>query len=123
MYFLYHKGKRFLNLQGNLILTHNARLVRGNNRKATPQSIAGGLFVNILPDSGFWLRWRATWAALSFIWGVNKALDPDTDIQYREWLKSQGVKADEVKEEETATSAPIPIDRAAHAESDEADPC
>ena len=97
MFFVFAKGKRFLNLKGNLILTHNARLVRGNNKKATPQSIAGGLFLQILPDSGFRLRCRATWAAFAFIWGDTEALDPDTDIQYREWLKTQGVDADKVE--------------------------
>lgn len=69
MIFLKKKDKRFLNLQGDFILTFNRVPVRANVGSAVPK-IYNGMFVHI-PKTG---RIRATVSALKFIWGRNKAL-------------------------------------------------
>lgn len=69
MLFLKKKDKRFLNLQGNFILTFNKVPIRANVGSAVPK-IYNGMFVQV-PKAG---RLRSTVSALKFIWGRNKAL-------------------------------------------------
>ena len=69
MLFLKKQDKRYLNMQGNLILTFNDVLVRANVGSAVPK-IYNGMFVQISIAG----RIRSTFAALKFIWGPNQGL-------------------------------------------------
>lgn len=82
MYFLFHNNTRYLNLEGNLIITHNERLIMGNHKRATPQHITGGMFVKVVATSGFWRRIQASRAALSFIWGQSQARNQGSANEY-----------------------------------------
>lgn len=140
MYFLFHNNVRYLNLEGNLIITHNERPIMGNHKRATPQHITGGMFVKVVRTSGFWRRIQATRAALLFIWGESQARNQGSDNAYLAKVKTAdkidgnalaGAGKTMVKKTTavgptcTQPDAPIPIDRVARDDSEyaEADPC
>lgn len=69
MLFLKKKDKRYLNMQGDLVLTFNPVPIRANVGSAVPE-VYNGLFCQV-PKAG---RIRSTICALNFIWGKNRAL-------------------------------------------------
>lgn len=73
MYFFKKKNKIHLFLNGNLILTHNPKPILANLLNVAPK-IHFGLFI-ILPEAS---KFRASWAALKFIWGPSTAMDHGT---------------------------------------------
>lgn len=74
MYFHIRKGKQYLDLRGNLILSHNDRLVKTRVKSAGPRQVRHGRYAVNLAAAGFRNRFRASLLALGFIWGPSTAL-------------------------------------------------
>ena len=74
MYFFKKQGKQFLDLRGNLILSHNPTLVRARVKSAAPRYVRNAKYID--NRTGFRRRMRATIAAIGFIWGPSTALNP-----------------------------------------------
>ena len=77
MYFFKKRGKQYLDLTGNLILSHNDNIVKARSKSAGPSSIFNDKYI-ILGDH----RIKATIATLRFIWGKPNPLLID-DTNYR----------------------------------------
>lgn len=71
MYFFKTKGKQHLDLRGDLILTHNAQLVRTRARSNAPRYVQNAKYITSVGR----YKIRATWAAAKFIWGKSTAID------------------------------------------------
>lgn len=63
MHFYKEKGVQHLRLDGDLVLTRNARIVSCSCRSAMPMTINGGHSLNVTHN-----RLAAAWIALRFIW-------------------------------------------------------
>ena len=77
MYFYKSQGKQVLDLRGDLVLTHNDALVKGRVKSAAPAGVQNAKYV-LLPELGFVGKVKATFHAISFIWGGNQALTKET---------------------------------------------
>ena len=82
MYFFFKQKKQYLDLTGNLILNHNDNLVKARIKSAAPSKINNATFVELSGLNPIW-KIKATFAAIGFIWGKNKALKQE-DTDYRE---------------------------------------
>ncbi len=80
MYFFRKFGKQFLDLRGNLILSHNSELVRARVKSSAPRYVRNAKYIDDI--TGFRRRWRATWAALRFIWGSSTALEKVSEAEH-----------------------------------------
>jgi len=74
MYFYKHKGKQILDLRGDLILTHNNALVKGRIKSAAPAGVTNAKYIQDIPAMNPFRKFRATLAAIRFIWGKSEAL-------------------------------------------------
>lgn len=77
MYFFKRNGRQFLDLRGDLVLTHNDALVRGRVKSAAPASIRNASYIEGIPSMGVWRKLRATKAAIGFIWGKSQAISAE----------------------------------------------
>ena len=77
MYFFKKGGKQFLDLTGNLILSHNDQLVKSRVPSAAPTKILNAKFAVNISKLNFLLKIKTTWAVLRFVWGSSTALTPD----------------------------------------------
>lgn len=71
MYFFKTKGKQHLDLRGNLILSHNAKLVRTRAKSNAPRYVQNARYITSVGSH----KIRSSWAALKFIWGKSTAID------------------------------------------------
>lgn len=71
MYFFKTRGKQHLDLRGDLILTHNATLVRARAKSNAPRYVKNARYILDVSKC----KIRATWAAACFIWGKSTAID------------------------------------------------
>lgn len=82
MYFFKHRGKQYLDLSGDLILTNNDRLVKARATSAAPHKVLNASYVS---NAGINLlgKIKATTLCLRFIWTDRfKALGPeDTNLK------------------------------------------
>jgi hypothetical protein len=78
MYFYKKKGRQMLDLRGNLILSHNPSLVRGRIKSAAPAGVRNAVYIDNIPRLPFIRKVRASWAALTFIWGRSQELTGPT---------------------------------------------
>lgn len=69
MYFFFKNKKQYLDLTGDLILSHNDQLVKARTKSAGPVKVLNAKFVINAGKLTFWGKWKATKIALSFIWG------------------------------------------------------
>ena len=74
MYFHTQKGKQRLDLRGNLILSHNTKLIKARSKSSAPRSAYNGRYIVNITRLGFVRKVRATWAAIAFIWGPSQEL-------------------------------------------------
>ena len=82
MYFFKNQGKQFLDLTGNLILSHNDRLVKARTPSAGPYKILNSKFVVNAGDLNLRGKFKATILALRFIWGKPQPLlAEDTNLK------------------------------------------
>lgn len=82
MYFFFSKGKQYLDLTGNLILSHNDRLIKVRSKSAGPYKALNGKFIVNAGDLNIRGKLKATILALRFIWGKPQALKPeDTNLK------------------------------------------
>ncbi|MCH9838643.1 hypothetical protein K0U83_23470 [bacterium] len=80
MYFYKHKGRQCLDLQGDLVLTHNDALVKARVKSAAPAGVHNARYVPDIARLGFVKKLRASWSALRFIWSrKSQALDVKRD--------------------------------------------
>lgn len=80
MYFFKNKGKQYLDLTGNLILSHNDRLVKARVKSAAPVKVLSAKYV-LISTLNIKNKIIATWMVLIFIWGKSSQLIPnDTDL-------------------------------------------
>lgn len=78
MYFFKQGGKQYLDLRGDLVLSHNDALVKARVKSAAPRAVRNSLYVLGIPALGFWRKVRVTSVAIRFIWGKSRALDAST---------------------------------------------
>ena len=76
MYFFNLKGKQFLDLRGDLILSHNDELVKARVATAAPRYVKNAKFIIDIASLKPFRKLRATFAAIRFIWGPSQAIDP-----------------------------------------------
>ena len=82
MYFFKKRKKIFLDLRGDLILSHNPALVTARLPSAAPHFVRNGRYILDLKGKyGFWHKIRATFATIGFIWGKSERLHPETIIE------------------------------------------
>jgi hypothetical protein len=74
MYFYKSKGKQVLDLTGNLILTHNDRLIKARVTSAGPSRVRNASFVDNIAGAGLKRKIKATISVIAFIWGPSTAL-------------------------------------------------
>ena len=79
MYFFQKRGKQHLDLRGNLILSHNDALVKARVKSSAPRYVNNAKYILDINKMGFIRKIRATFAAISFIWGKNQALTGNPD--------------------------------------------
>jgi len=88
MYFFLKSKKQYLDLTGNLILSHNDRLVKARTQSAGPTKVLNAKYVVNAGDLNFRGKLKATKLALGFIWGKpNPLIAEDTNL--REPTKSE----------------------------------
>lgn len=75
MYFFVKKGKQFLDLRGNLILSHNNNPVSARSKRSAPRYVKNSKFVYGIPHFSFIRKIRTSWLAVRFIWGKSRAID------------------------------------------------
>ena len=82
MYFFLKKGKQYLDLTGNLILSHNDKLVKARVTSAAPTKVLNARYVINSGKLNFRGKLKATLIALNFIWGKPIPLKPeDTNLK------------------------------------------
>ena len=74
MYFFKKKGQQQLDLTGNLILSHNDRIIKARGRSAAPAGVKHGRYVLEVHALGFFSKVRLLCSVAGFIWGPNTAL-------------------------------------------------
>lgn len=74
MYFYKKQGKQHLDFRGDFILTHNDTLVKTRVKSAAPRHAHNAIYILEVGKH----RFKASLAALAFIWGQNTALVPET---------------------------------------------
>lgn len=81
MYFFRKKGKQYLDLTGNLILSYNDQLVKARSASVGPKKVLNAQFILNTGKLTFWGRIRATRVAMRFIWGKSAPLlEVDTNL-------------------------------------------
>jgi len=81
MYFFFKNKKQYLDLTGNLILSHNDRLVKARTQSAGPTKVLNAKYVVNAGDLNFRGKLKATKLALGFIWGKpNPLIAEDTNL-------------------------------------------
>ncbi len=77
MYFHKLNGKQAVDFRGVLILSHNDELIKARSKSCAPRAAKNAKYILNIPNLGFVKKLRATWAAISFIWGPSEALNPE----------------------------------------------
>lgn len=83
MYFYKHKGKQYLDLRGNLILSHNPEIIRARSKNNAVARAQNASYVKDLPNVKFLPKLRVLWRAFRFIFGKSQALDIDAVAKKR----------------------------------------
>ena len=78
MYFYKRGGKQHLDLQGTLVLTHNAEIVATRSKSAGPTAVYNARYVENIAARSRRDKLAASMAALRFIWGKSTALETET---------------------------------------------
>lgn len=73
MYFFKKQNKQYLDLTGDLILSHNDRLIKARSTSAAPHKALNAKYV-LVGDLNLKHKVIATWMVLWFIWGKSKPL-------------------------------------------------
>jgi hypothetical protein len=74
MFFFKKKGKQFLDMTGNLILSHNDKLIKASSKSAMPYAAYNSKNITNLSKLSFKEKLYVTVAAIRFIWGKSNAL-------------------------------------------------
>jgi len=74
MYFFRKKGKQYLDLRGDLVITHNDALVKARSKSAGPVGVRNVKYIRDINNLGFFSKIKATFSVIGFIWGKNQAL-------------------------------------------------
>lgn len=86
MYFFKEKGKQVIDFQGNLILSHNVKVVFGRSKSITPSKLNNCKFWDNITKRSFKEKLIITVLAIGFIWGKSTALNVEK-IQYKKDIK------------------------------------
>jgi hypothetical protein len=78
MYFYRENGKQILDLRGNLVLTHNDKLIKARVKSSAPRAVRNPKYI-VIGALGFISKVKATIHAARFIWGASEALDVDKE--------------------------------------------
>lgn len=68
MYFYKQKGKRYLDLSGNLILSHNANFVTSSLKSIAPDKIINSFYVCNISKLSIWKKIKTSFRLIWFIW-------------------------------------------------------
>lgn len=77
MYFFKKSGRQYLDLTGNLILSHNDQLVKSRSTSARPTKILNAKFIINAGNLRIRDKLKATIITLRFIWGKPDPLTID----------------------------------------------
>lgn len=77
MYFYKRNGYQCLDLRGDLVLSHNTNLVIARSKSAAPDQVYNGRYAVGISIMTRRQKFRATLAALRFIWGKSTAITPE----------------------------------------------
>ena len=81
MYFFLNKGKQYLDLTGDLVLSQNDQLVKARSKSAAPVKVLNAKFVVNAGKLNFRGKLKATILVLRFVWGKPAPLLPeDTNL-------------------------------------------
>ena len=80
MYFFIKEGRQYLDLTGNLILSHNDRLIKTRNKSAAPTKILNATYVVDLKHLTFIAKIRLVIMIFKFVFGKSQRLtEQDTN--------------------------------------------
>jgi hypothetical protein len=68
MYFFKKNGKQFLDMQGNLILSHNKELIQYKAKSAIPHAVYNAKYLLKVDRYNFISKVKTSLIALRFIW-------------------------------------------------------
>ena len=77
MYFFKKQGRQYLDLTGNLILSHNDKLIKARVGSAAPHKALNAKFIINAGDLNLYGKLKATLLAIRFIWGKPEPLTSD----------------------------------------------
>jgi len=83
MHFYKKQGKQFLNMQGDLILTHNLDVVSAFPKSAGPTNVSNVRFIPNVKALSFFDKLKAVFIVARFVFGKDRAL-PLENIKTRE---------------------------------------
>jgi len=75
MFFYKKNSQQFLDLRGDLILTHNKNVIATRIKSAAPAAIHNARYINDIPRMSWYRKLKTTIAVIKFIWGKNHSLD------------------------------------------------
>lgn len=78
MYFFKLKGEQVIDFRGDLILSHNKKLLTARVGSAGPKHAKNVRYIEDIPNLKFIRKIRATCRVIGFIWGKSQALSPKT---------------------------------------------
>lgn len=82
MYFFKKDGRQYVDLTGNLILSHNNAIVKVRSASAGPSKILNATYILNVGKLNIRSKFKATMMALLFIWGKPAPLlEHDTDLK------------------------------------------
>lgn len=76
MYFYKVKGKQYLDLKGNFILSHNDQIVKARVKSAAPTEINNLIYTTNIINLKFLSKCRLVLHVIGFIWANDESLKP-----------------------------------------------
>lgn len=76
MYFFKKKGKQYLDLTGDLVITHNTDPLKTRSKSAAPAGIRGGRYI-ALHGKGFFRKVFIMFWVAAFVWRSDAELIPE----------------------------------------------
>ena len=74
MYFFKKEGRQYLDLTGNLILSHNDQLVKARVKSAAPTKVLNAQYAVNVKQLNFRNKLKLIWMIYKFIFGPSQAL-------------------------------------------------
>jgi hypothetical protein len=83
MYFFKKSNKQYLDLKGNLILSHNDKLIKARHKSSGPFKCNNAKYAFNITKLNTYKKIKLSFTAVFFIWSKSMALEID-ETPYRE---------------------------------------